>query len=232
MTLSPKTSMPLAFAIGAFTKGHITNVRKGRNLRSHRARRDASGYATAGDLAARYNVTRTTIRHWAKNGLLERFSCGHRHRWYYRVPVGVDILKDTVVHTRSRRVSSRRLPATRPNMEQSDEHANTWPRMVSRIDLVVLKMSFEQFAIAQHDGERVEAHVGAQDVETVISRILGDPPVVDLEVLVVGGLEVTPIGAFADERLVAAAQVSRKPRSAASRTSASRLASVRLRQTR
>src|SRR6516225_6725209 len=64
----------------------------------------------------------------------------------------------------------------------------------------------EQFAIAQHDGERVEAHVGAQDVETVISRILGDPPVVDLEVLVVGGLEVTPIGAVADERLVAAAQ--------------------------
>jgi hypothetical protein len=77
----------------SFTKGHITNVRKGRNLRSHRARRDASGYATAGELAARYNVTRTTIRHWAKNGLLERFSCGHRHRWYYRVPVGVDIIK-------------------------------------------------------------------------------------------------------------------------------------------
>lgn len=77
----------------SFTKGHITNVRKGRNLRSHRERRDASGYATAGELAARYNVTRTTIRHWAQNGLLERFSCGHRHRWYYRVPVGADIVK-------------------------------------------------------------------------------------------------------------------------------------------
>jgi hypothetical protein len=76
-----------------FAKGHITNVRKGRNLRSHRERRDASGYATAGELAARYNVTRTTIRHWAKNGLLERISCGHRHRWYYRVPVGANIVK-------------------------------------------------------------------------------------------------------------------------------------------
>lgn len=77
----------------SFTKGHIANVRKGRNLHSHRERRDASGYATAGELATRYNVTRTTIRHWAQSGLLERCSCGHRHRWYYRVPVGADIVK-------------------------------------------------------------------------------------------------------------------------------------------
>jgi DNA invertase Pin-like site-specific DNA recombinase len=77
----------------SFTKGHIANVRKGRNLHSHRERRDASGYATAGELATRYNVTRTTIRHWAQSGLLQRCSCGHRHRWYYRVPVGADIVK-------------------------------------------------------------------------------------------------------------------------------------------
>ena len=50
----------------SFTKGHIANVRKGRSLPSHRKHRDASGYTTAGELAARYNVTRTTIRHWAQ----------------------------------------------------------------------------------------------------------------------------------------------------------------------
>jgi DNA invertase Pin-like site-specific DNA recombinase len=78
---------------GPFSKSQITNVRKGRGLRSHRQRRHAGGFATAGELAARYNVTRTTIRHWAQTGLLERFSCGQRHRWYYRVPAGADIVK-------------------------------------------------------------------------------------------------------------------------------------------
>jgi hypothetical protein len=107
-----------------FAKGYITNVRKGRNLRSHHERRNASGYATAGELAARHNVTRTTIRHWAKNGLLERFSCGHRHRWYYRAFHWERILsKGTAVPTPSRRESSRRPPAARPNTEQSDKHA-------------------------------------------------------------------------------------------------------------
>jgi DNA invertase Pin-like site-specific DNA recombinase len=78
---------------GPFTKGQIANVRKGRALRSHRARRNTDGYATAGELATRYNVTRTTIRHWAITGLIERFSCGKRHRWYYRVPAGADIVR-------------------------------------------------------------------------------------------------------------------------------------------
>ena len=49
---------------------------------------------------------------------------------------------------------------------------------------------FEQFAVAQHDGERIEARVGTQDIETVISLIFGDPFVVDLEVLVVRRLEI------------------------------------------
>ncbi|HEX3396295.1 MAG TPA: recombinase family protein [Steroidobacteraceae bacterium] len=76
-----------------FTRGQIANVRKGHDLRSHRERRNAGGYLTAGELAARYSVTRTTIRHWAQNGLLERFSCGNRHRWYYRLPVGTEVVK-------------------------------------------------------------------------------------------------------------------------------------------
>ena len=78
---------------GPFTEGQIANVRKGRNLRSHQERRRTDGYATAGELAARYNVTRTTIRYWAQHGLLERCSCGHRHRWYYRVPVDAVIVR-------------------------------------------------------------------------------------------------------------------------------------------
>jgi DNA invertase Pin-like site-specific DNA recombinase len=78
---------------GLFTKCQIGTVRKGRGLRSHHARRGANGYAMAGDLAARYAVTRTTIRHWAQTGLLERSSCGHRRRWYYRVPAAAAIVK-------------------------------------------------------------------------------------------------------------------------------------------
>src|SRR5262249_39270560 len=38
--------------------------------------RHVAGYGTARELAARYGVTRTTIRLWAQNGLLERSSCG------------------------------------------------------------------------------------------------------------------------------------------------------------
>jgi DNA invertase Pin-like site-specific DNA recombinase len=78
---------------GPFTKSQITNVRRGHGLRSHRARRLADHYESVGVLAARHHVTRTTIRLWAKNGLLERSSCGPRHRWYYRLPSGTAIVK-------------------------------------------------------------------------------------------------------------------------------------------
>jgi len=78
---------------GTFTKSQIGAIRKGHDLRSHGQRRRIAGYATAGELAARYHVTRTTIRHWAQNGLLERISCGKRHRWYYRLLAGTGIVK-------------------------------------------------------------------------------------------------------------------------------------------
>lgn len=78
---------------GPFTKGQIANVRKGRGLPSHCERRHTGGYATAGELATLYKVTRTTIRYWAQSGLLERSSCGKRHRWYYRLSAGASIVK-------------------------------------------------------------------------------------------------------------------------------------------
>lgn len=77
----------------AFSASYIANVRKGHGLPSHRERRNKAGYATAGELAARYNVTTTTIRYWALHGLLERSSCGQRNRWYYRVPPDACIVK-------------------------------------------------------------------------------------------------------------------------------------------
>jgi DNA invertase Pin-like site-specific DNA recombinase len=77
----------------SFTKSQITNVRRGHGLRSHRLRRLADRYETVGVLAARYHFTRTTIRLWAKNGLLERSSCSARHRWYYRLSPGTSIVK-------------------------------------------------------------------------------------------------------------------------------------------
>jgi Recombinase/Recombinase zinc beta ribbon domain len=76
-----------------FSRGQITGIRKGRGLSSHHQRRHSAGYATAGELAALYGVTRTTIRHWAIHGLLERSSCGERYRWYYRLPRGARIIK-------------------------------------------------------------------------------------------------------------------------------------------
>lgn len=75
-----------------FTPSQIANIRKGRGLPSHHQRRLTAGYATAGELARRYEVTRTTIRAWGLTGLLERLR-GHRRRWYYRVPPGTDIVK-------------------------------------------------------------------------------------------------------------------------------------------
>jgi DNA invertase Pin-like site-specific DNA recombinase len=77
----------------AFDKHQIATIRKGHNLRSNCERRRANGYATVGELALRHNVTRTTIGYWAQKGLLERSSCGKRHRWYYRIPEGADIVK-------------------------------------------------------------------------------------------------------------------------------------------
>jgi DNA invertase Pin-like site-specific DNA recombinase len=77
----------------AFDKQQIATIRKSHNLRPHCERRRANGYGTAGELAIRYNVARTTIDQWAQNGLLERTSCGKRHRWYYRIPEGADIVK-------------------------------------------------------------------------------------------------------------------------------------------
>jgi len=44
-----------------FTKGQIGNIRKGRGLLSHRDRRHAEGYATAGEMAVRYRVTRPSF---------------------------------------------------------------------------------------------------------------------------------------------------------------------------
>jgi len=76
-----------------FDKHQIATIRKSHNLRSHSERRRSNGYGTAGELAVRYDVTRTTIQYWAQKGLLERSSCGKRHRWYYRIPEGVDIIK-------------------------------------------------------------------------------------------------------------------------------------------
>src|ERR1700693_4391158 len=60
-------------------------------------------------------------------------------------------------------------------------------------------LDFEKLAVAQHDGERVEAGVGAQDIETVIARVLGDALLVDLEMRLIRRLEVASVGAVADQ---------------------------------
>jgi hypothetical protein len=77
----------------AFTKSQVAAIRKGHGLRPYYERRHAGGYATAGQLAARYGVSRTTIRHWAQNELLGRSSCSDGHRWYYRLPAGGTIVR-------------------------------------------------------------------------------------------------------------------------------------------
>ena len=64
----------------------------------------------------------------------------------------------------------------------------------------------QELAVAQHNGERIEGRIGAQDIEAVVPRILDDAIVVDLEMLLVGRLQVTTVGAVADEGFVAATQ--------------------------
>ena len=66
-------------------------------------------------------------------------------------------------------------------------------------------LDLAQLSIAQYDGERAQGGIGAQDIEAVIKGVFRHPVVVDLEVFFVRGLEVTSIGAVADQRLVAAA---------------------------
>src|SRR5262245_28523880 len=80
------------------------------------------------------------------------------------------------------------------------------PRVEDRFGRPEDVFDLEQLAIAQHDGKRVELHVGAQDIETIIARVLGDALLVDLEMLLIGRLEIASIGAIANERLVATAQ--------------------------
>ena len=53
----------------------------------------AMGYATAGELAARFLVNRVTIRDWARKGLLECSSRSDPRRGYYRLPTGATIVK-------------------------------------------------------------------------------------------------------------------------------------------
>src|SRR6516162_8687692 len=50
-----------------FTRSQVAAIRNGHGLRPYCERRLAAGYATAGQLAARYGVTRTTVRLWAQN---------------------------------------------------------------------------------------------------------------------------------------------------------------------
>lgn len=76
-----------------FTKGQIGGVRRVHHLSSHLQRRGNDGFALVGELAARYSVSRTTIREWANTGLLERSSCGQGRRWYYRIPSNGVIVK-------------------------------------------------------------------------------------------------------------------------------------------
>lgn len=76
-----------------FTKSQIGSLRKAHGLPSHGARRLAEGYEREGTMAARLGVTRPTIRLWAINGMIERYSCGKGHKWYYRLPPGTVIVK-------------------------------------------------------------------------------------------------------------------------------------------
>lgn len=76
-----------------FTRSQIAAIRKAHSLPSHGSRRFAEGYEREGQMAARLGVTRPTIRLWAINGMIERYSCSKGHKWYYRLPPGTVIIK-------------------------------------------------------------------------------------------------------------------------------------------
>ena len=77
----------------SFTKSQIASLRAAHGLSSHGARRFAAGYEREGQMADRLGVTRPTIRQWAISGMIERYSCGKGHKWYYRLPPGTVIVK-------------------------------------------------------------------------------------------------------------------------------------------
>ncbi len=60
----------------------------------------------------------------------------------------------------------------------------------------------QQVAVTQHDLQRGDLGIGAQHVEPIEARVLGDPRLVNGEVLGRDGLQITAEAAVADERLV------------------------------
>ena len=69
----------------------------------------------------------------------------------------------------------------------------------------------QQVAVAQHDLQRGDLGIGAQHVEPVKARVLGDPRLVDGEMLGRDGLQITAEAAVADERLVALGELGAQP---------------------
>jgi hypothetical protein len=88
-----------------------------------------------------------------------------------------------------------------------------------------------QIAVAQHDLQRGELGIGAQDVEPVEARVVGDPVLVDGEMLGREGLQIAAEAAVADERLVALGELGPQPFEDGAALLGIAAGSARLRQT-
>ncbi len=112
----------------------------------------------------------------------------------------------------------------------ADGHAAVVDRAGGEHDLGLSKQLFDppQVAVAQHDLQRGEVGIGAQDIEPAEARVVGDLVFVDREMLGRKGLQIT---AEAVLPMSAWASLARSPSRMAARCSASRRASARFRQT-
>ena len=69
----------------------------------------------------------------------------------------------------------------------------------------------QQVAVAQHDLQRGDLAIGAQHVEPIEAGVVGDPRLVDGEMLGRDRLQITAKAAVADERLVALGELGAQP---------------------
>jgi hypothetical protein len=79
------------------------------------------------------------------------------------------------------------------------------------LGLVQQLFDAQQVAVTQHDLQRGDLGIGAQHVEPVKARILGNPGLVNGKVLGRDGLQITTKAAIADERVVALRELGAQP---------------------
>ena len=76
-----------------FSQRTIASLRECHNLSSHHDRLHRSGLLTTQELAARYQITDSTVREWGRQGLIKNCYADSRISALWEIPAGYTIAK-------------------------------------------------------------------------------------------------------------------------------------------